>query len=173
MSTLAERLAAAREHQRTFGDGSLRGRRAAAERLLWLLLDTHHPEPEPELARTAPIRRTVFDSDPAERPQLDRRTAELAAKIPAGVRVVIATDPDGPGETYARRIAATLAGRCELMRLVLPEGLRDLERGALRRTARSWGVAAVRGGAGGSPGGQTGVARPLAARCSTAPLLRA
>ena len=53
-------------------------------------------------------------------------TAELAAKIPAGVRVVIATDPDGPGETYARRIAATLAGRCELMRLVLPEGLRDL-----------------------------------------------
>jgi len=53
-------------------------------------------------------------------------TAELAAKIPVGVRVVVATDPDGPGETYARRIAATLAGRCELMRLVLAEGLRDL-----------------------------------------------
>ncbi len=53
-------------------------------------------------------------------------TAELAAKIPGGARVVIATDPDGPGETYARRIAATLAGRCELMRLVLSEGLRDL-----------------------------------------------
>jgi len=53
-------------------------------------------------------------------------TAELAAKIPAGARVVIATDPDGAGETYARRIAATLAGRCELMRLVLPEGLGDL-----------------------------------------------
>lgn len=53
-------------------------------------------------------------------------TAELAAKIPTGARVVIATDADGPGKTYARRIAATLAGRCELMRLELPADLGDL-----------------------------------------------
>lgn len=44
-------------------------------------------------------------------------TRELAARIPDGSRVVIATDADDAGERYARALAQTLAGRCSLRRL--------------------------------------------------------
>lgn len=44
-------------------------------------------------------------------------SAELAARIPEGARVLIATDQDvKAGEKYAREIAASLRGRCELRR---------------------------------------------------------
>ena len=41
---------------------------------------------------------------------------EIAARMPDGARVVIATDPDETGERYACMIAETLEDRCELAR---------------------------------------------------------
>lgn len=41
---------------------------------------------------------------------------EIAARVPDGARVVIATDPDKTGERYACMIAETLEDRCELAR---------------------------------------------------------
>lgn len=43
-------------------------------------------------------------------------TSEIAARIPAGAIVTVATDHDDAGERYAATVAATLAGRCELRR---------------------------------------------------------
>lgn len=43
-------------------------------------------------------------------------TAEVAARVPEGTKVLIATDPDGAGDNYAEHIARTLAGRCEWRR---------------------------------------------------------
>lgn len=43
-------------------------------------------------------------------------TQDLADRIPDGARVVIRTHPDASGETYARRIHATLRRRCDTMR---------------------------------------------------------
>ncbi len=43
-------------------------------------------------------------------------TAELAARLPDGAHVIIATDNDDAGEKYAARIASTLAGRADLFR---------------------------------------------------------
>lgn len=41
-------------------------------------------------------------------------TSEIAARIPAGARVVIATDLDEPGDKYATQILRTLASRTDL-----------------------------------------------------------
>lgn len=41
---------------------------------------------------------------------------ELAGRIPAGARVSIQTDEDEPGERYAKQIAETLRGRCDVTR---------------------------------------------------------
>lgn len=43
-------------------------------------------------------------------------TPELAARIPDGARVTIATDPDSTGDKYAETVRATLAGRCKVRR---------------------------------------------------------
>lgn len=43
-------------------------------------------------------------------------TAAIAARIPIGTRVIVRTHHDGPGERYAKTIAATLAGRAEVLR---------------------------------------------------------
>ena len=43
-------------------------------------------------------------------------TPDLAAKVPDGTRVVIATDCDRAGDKYADRITRTLDGRCECRR---------------------------------------------------------
>ena len=43
-------------------------------------------------------------------------TAEVAARVPDGTRVILATHHDGAGEKYAVTVAATLAGRCEVRR---------------------------------------------------------
>ena len=43
-------------------------------------------------------------------------TSDLAARVPDGTRVVIATHHDGAGHRYAQTIAGTLAGRCEVRR---------------------------------------------------------
>jgi hypothetical protein len=42
--------------------------------------------------------------------------ASLAARIPDGAHVIIATDHDDAGDRYAADVAASLAGRCELCR---------------------------------------------------------
>ena len=44
-------------------------------------------------------------------------TAEVAARIPTGARVIIRTDTDPAGDAYSRSIVATLGGRCEVLRL--------------------------------------------------------
>lgn len=44
----------------------------------------------------------------------------VADRIPSGTRVVIATDPDGPGKGYADEIAATLEERCDVRRWCAP-----------------------------------------------------
>lgn len=44
-------------------------------------------------------------------------SAEIAARIPDGAEVVLATDSDDAGERYAAAIGASLAGRCALRRL--------------------------------------------------------
>jgi hypothetical protein len=49
-------------------------------------------------------------------------TSEVAARVPTGMRVGIATHADDAGEGYARGIAATLADRCELVRCRPPQG---------------------------------------------------
>ena len=41
-------------------------------------------------------------------------TAQIAARIPDGACVLIDTDDDGAGRRYARDVARSLAGRCEL-----------------------------------------------------------
>lgn len=43
-------------------------------------------------------------------------TAEIAARLPAGCRVVIRTHSDAAGDRYAEEIGSSLAGRCELFR---------------------------------------------------------
>lgn len=43
-------------------------------------------------------------------------TAELAARIPDGARVIVRTHADKDGDKYAANIRATLAGRCEVRR---------------------------------------------------------
>ncbi len=43
-------------------------------------------------------------------------TEALAAGVPAGARVLIATHTDEAGEKYARQIAGTLRGRCRALR---------------------------------------------------------
>ena len=49
-------------------------------------------------------------------------TAEHGARIPDGARVIVATHATRSGDAHARRIAATLGGRCRILRLVLPHG---------------------------------------------------
>jgi hypothetical protein len=44
-------------------------------------------------------------------------TAEIAARIPRGAKVAIRTHLDDDGNKYGERIAATLAGRCDVRRL--------------------------------------------------------
>ncbi len=51
-------------------------------------------------------------------------SSEIAARIPDGTRVVIATDADEAGERYANQIAETLSGRCVLARWT-PEEVGD------------------------------------------------
>jgi hypothetical protein len=41
---------------------------------------------------------------------------DLAARVPDGTRVVLRTHHDATGDAYAARIAATLAGRCQIER---------------------------------------------------------
>lgn len=48
-------------------------------------------------------------------------SAELAARMPAGATVVIATHADEAGDHYARRLADTLRGRCDVRRLRPPQ----------------------------------------------------
>ena len=44
-------------------------------------------------------------------------TPEIAARVPEGTRVIIATDPDEAGDKYAQKVGATFQGRdCELRR---------------------------------------------------------
>ena len=43
-------------------------------------------------------------------------TKEIAARIPSGVRVLVATDLDEAGDRYAEKVAASLAGRCQVRR---------------------------------------------------------
>jgi len=43
-------------------------------------------------------------------------TAELAARIPEGARVTVATDHDDSGNRYAEEVRRTLGDRCELFR---------------------------------------------------------
>lgn len=43
-------------------------------------------------------------------------TEQIAARVPDGARVTIATDHDEPGERYAAAVAKTLEGRCVLLR---------------------------------------------------------
>ncbi|MFY0542499.1 toprim domain-containing protein [Nannocystis pusilla] len=50
-------------------------------------------------------------------------TAELAARVPDGAQVLLATHADRVGEGYARQVAATLLRRCEVARLRLPPGV--------------------------------------------------
>jgi len=49
-------------------------------------------------------------------------TAEIAARIPDGARVVVRTDPDDAGDRYAARVWRELAARCKLYR---PKGTTD------------------------------------------------
>ena len=44
-------------------------------------------------------------------------TSALAARIPAGCRILLRTDLDACGHDYATRVARDLADRCELRRL--------------------------------------------------------
>lgn len=44
-------------------------------------------------------------------------TEGLAARVPDGIRVLVATDPDEAGESYAVQVAADLAARCDVRRL--------------------------------------------------------
>lgn len=48
-------------------------------------------------------------------------TPEIAARIPDGARVTVATDPDPTGDKYAETVRATLAGRCDVLRTKQPE----------------------------------------------------
>jgi hypothetical protein len=48
-------------------------------------------------------------------------TAALAARIPSGARVMVATDADPAGDRYAEEVRATLAGRCDVRRKARPE----------------------------------------------------
>ena len=48
-------------------------------------------------------------------------TPELAARIPDGARVTVATDADPAGDKYAEAVRASLAGRCTVRRMVRPE----------------------------------------------------
>ncbi len=62
-------------------------------------------------------------------------TPELAARLPAGARVVLATQASRTGDAHARRIAATLMDRCAVFRLELPAGttsLNEAHRGPAR-----------------------------------------
>src|SRR5262249_22559024 len=43
-------------------------------------------------------------------------TAEMAARVPDGTEVIIRTDNDSAGETYAEKIIASLTGRCPMRR---------------------------------------------------------
>ena len=43
---------------------------------------------------------------------------DLAARVPSGCTVILATDHDAAGERYAASIAATLADRCVLQRTI-------------------------------------------------------
>ena len=49
-------------------------------------------------------------------------TDELARRIPDGAQVVIRTDNNPAGDRYAKRVCATLAGRCDLFRKSQPKG---------------------------------------------------
>lgn len=55
-------------------------------------------------------------------------TPALAARLPSGSRVVLATQASRTGDAHARRIAATLIGR-DVMRLALPDGVTSLNEG--------------------------------------------
>jgi hypothetical protein len=44
-------------------------------------------------------------------------SAEIAARIPDGAEVIIRTHADAAGDGYAAEIAATLAGRCQVLRV--------------------------------------------------------
>lgn len=62
-------------------------------------------------------------------------TPALAARLPDGARVVLATQASRTGDAHARRIAATLVGRCDVLRLILPAGttsLNEAHRGPAR-----------------------------------------
>lgn len=48
-------------------------------------------------------------------------TPEVAARIPDGARVTIATDADEPGDKYAEAVRASLAGRCKVRRMARTE----------------------------------------------------
>lgn len=48
-------------------------------------------------------------------------TPEIAARVPDGAEVVIATDHDKAGDEYARQIAASLGPRCGLRRWRVPD----------------------------------------------------
>jgi hypothetical protein len=52
-------------------------------------------------------------------------TDELAARIPDGAELRIATDPDHAGDAYAKTIAATLATRCRVLRVRLHTDIND------------------------------------------------
>jgi len=47
-------------------------------------------------------------------------TPEIAARIPDGERVGVATHEDQAGEKYAHQIASTLAARCKVVRIRIP-----------------------------------------------------
>lgn len=52
-------------------------------------------------------------------------TDAIAARVPDGARVIVRTHLDEGGEKYAQKVAAALAGRCEVFRLIAepePEG---------------------------------------------------
>jgi hypothetical protein len=49
-------------------------------------------------------------------------TAELAARVPDGTNVTLATHPDKAGDRYAQEVARSLSGRCSLRRWRPPEG---------------------------------------------------
>jgi hypothetical protein len=52
-------------------------------------------------------------------------TADVAARIPDGARVMVATDADPAGDDYAETVRATLAGRCTVYRKARIEGGTD------------------------------------------------
>jgi hypothetical protein len=52
-------------------------------------------------------------------------TADIAARIPDGARVTVATDADQAGDGYAEAVRASLNGRCTVRRMARPETWRD------------------------------------------------